>query len=67
MIVTDTFFHDPPKYAIEFKSKQLQMMEDEQRYETYCTEDAEVAFVAYGISSRIAREAVNIGRAEGVK
>ena len=67
IIVTDTFFHDPPKYAVEFKAKQLQMMEDEQRYETYCTEDAEVVFVAYGISSRIAREAVDMGRAEGLK
>lgn len=66
-IVTDTFFHDPPQYAIEHKAKQLKMMEDEQRYENYCTEDAEVVFVAYGISSRIAREAVDLARAEGLK
>lgn len=41
--------------------------EKEQRAEEYRMEDAEFAYVAYGISSRMARSAVDELRAEGVK
>jgi 2-oxoglutarate ferredoxin oxidoreductase subunit alpha len=40
---------------------------DEQRVETYLTEDADIAIVAFGASARIARSAVNSARAEGIK
>ena len=40
---------------------------NEQRWESYQAEDADVVLVAYGISSRISKEAVNMARAEGFK
>ena len=42
-------------------------MEEEQRYENIQVEDAELVLVAYGISSRVCRETVEIARAEGLK
>lgn len=43
------------------------MRENEQRWESVLVEDAEVVLVAYGISSRICKEAVQIARAEGLR
>lgn len=43
------------------------MEQREQRYECIQVEDAEVVLVAYGISSRVCREAVEIAREEGFK
>ena len=43
------------------------MEEEEQRYENIQVEDAEVVLVAYGISSRVSREAVEIAREQGFK
>ncbi len=40
---------------------------DEQRVETYLTEDADIVVVAFGACARIARSAVNTARAEGIK
>ncbi|MDR0347217.1 MAG: 3-methyl-2-oxobutanoate dehydrogenase subunit VorB [Coriobacteriales bacterium] len=40
---------------------------DEQRAESYLTEDAEFVIVAYGAASRIARSAVNKAREQGIK
>ena len=39
----------------------------EARAEEYLTEDAELILTAYGISGRIAKSAVNLLRAEGIK
>ena len=39
----------------------------EQRWESIMVEDADVVLVAYGISSRVAKEAVKIARREGMK
>jgi 2-oxoglutarate ferredoxin oxidoreductase subunit alpha len=39
----------------------------EVRYDTYCADDADYVFVAYGICARICREAVDRLRADGVK
>lgn len=41
--------------------------ESEHRHETYRTEDADIVLVAYGISSRIAKSAVDQARAEGIR
>ncbi len=41
--------------------------EHEVRYDTYRTEDAEVVVVAYGAVSRIAKNAIDQARAEGIK
>ncbi|AQQ70854.1 2-oxoglutarate oxidoreductase subunit KorA [Limihaloglobus sulfuriphilus] len=39
----------------------------EVRYEEYMTEDADIVMVSYGISSRIARGAVDVSRKKGIK
>ncbi len=41
--------------------------EQEQRYELYQMEDAEYAIVAFGIASRVAKNAIAVLRKEGVK
>ena len=40
---------------------------DEQRAESYLTDDADIVLVAFGGAARIARSAVNLARAEGIK
>jgi 2-oxoglutarate ferredoxin oxidoreductase subunit alpha len=44
-----------------------QMQESELRYEAYRVEDANLILVAYGYTARVAKEAVNMARAEGIK
>ena len=52
----------------EYLLKKYQEIEEtEQRWESFCTEDAEIVLVAYGISSRVSKEAVKIARAKGLK
>ncbi len=48
-------------------SKWDRMKETECRYEEYLIEDAKVVVVAYGISARLVRAAVNLARAEGIE
>lgn len=55
------------EYAKRWKAKILKMKEEEQRWEAYRTEDAEVIYVAFGISSRVAVQAVEQARKEGIK
>lgn len=50
-----------------WKEKISVMRENEQDWENYRTEDAEVVYVAYGISSRIAKQAVDLARSRGIK
>ena len=52
---------------IRLNAKYDLIREKEQRAELYRMDDAEYAFVAYGISSRMARTAADILRAEGIK
>ena len=49
------------------QAKYREIEKNEQDYECYCSEDAEIVIVAYGICSRIARGAVNTLRSEGIK
>ncbi len=49
------------------KNKYDGMAAKEQRYESVQVDDAELVLVAYGISSRICKEAVMIAREKGVK
>lgn len=58
-------YYTHPDYEGYLREKYRQM-EEEQRYETVAVEDAEVVLVAYGISSRVCREAVELARAEGI-
>ncbi len=47
------------KYAI--------VEENEVMYETYCMEDAEICVAAFGIASRVSRNAIDAARAQGIK
>ena len=49
------------------KAKYDTMIAKEQRWENVCVEDADVVLVAYGISSRICKEAVAMARAKGIR
>ena len=60
-------YYTHPDYEGYLSSKYAQMEEEEQRYENIQVEDAEVVLVAYGISSRVSRETVEIARAQGFK
>jgi 2-oxoglutarate ferredoxin oxidoreductase subunit alpha len=52
-------------YDNYLKSKYDSMTEKEQRWEEVRTDDAELILVAYGISSRICEEVVDLARKEG--
>lgn len=49
------------------QAKYDQIEADEVRYETYRTEDAEIVVVAYGAAARIAQNAIDMARAEGLR
>lgn len=51
--------HERDKYAL--------ITENEQRWESVCTEDAEIVLVAYGISSRLSKAAIKVARKNGMK
>lgn len=54
-------------YMHYLRDKVAKMEKDEQRWESVQTEDADIILVAYGISSRVSKEAVKMARAKGVK
>lgn len=58
---------DGPIYDVHIREKYSKMREQEQRYEAVNTEDADIILVAYGISSRICKRAVKLGRDSGLK
>ncbi len=58
---------DLEEVNIRLNRKYDVIRQKEQRAEMYRMEDAEYAFVAYGISSRMARTAANILRNEGIR
>jgi len=53
-----------PEYVL---NKYTAMEENEQRWENFYTDDAEIVIVAYGTSSRIAKSAVLRARKQGIK
>ncbi len=55
------------EYPDYLRAKYARMEENEQRWESVQTEDAEIVVVAYGVSSRVAKSAVIRARKEGVK
>lgn len=65
-VVINRFYFDQdfPTYLQE---KYASIERDEQRWEAYQTEDAEIVLVAYGCSSRICREAVDMAREQGFR
>ncbi|MGB7545127.1 MAG: 3-methyl-2-oxobutanoate dehydrogenase subunit VorB [Methanothrix sp.] len=54
-------------HNLKLQAKYDRIRENETAYESYRLEDADVILVAYGISSRIARSAVDEARKEGIK
>lgn len=61
-----------PEHALEELNFELQatyerVREKEVRYDTYMADDADYLLVAFGTSSRLCRNAVNILRKEGIK
>ena len=66
--LTDPFnYISGEEYEKIWRAKIADMKEHEQQWEEYQTQDAEVIYVAYGISSRVAFQAVDQARAEGIK
>ena len=59
--------HDDPDFGPKIARKIEAMAEEEQRWETYMTEDAETIFTAYGLPSRTAKGAVDKLREAGEK
>lgn len=55
------------QHNIHLQQKYSLIKANEIRYETIRTEDAELVLVAYGITSRIARSAMEKARSEGIK
>lgn len=64
--VTNLFYYRDD-YSEFLTDKYDKMVENEQRWESIQVEDAELVLVAYGISSRVCREAVRLGREQGIK
>lgn len=58
---------DLEEVNIRLNRKYDRIREKEQRFENYRMEDAEYAFVAFGIASRMARSAVDALRESGIK
>jgi 2-oxoglutarate ferredoxin oxidoreductase subunit alpha len=60
-------FDDQSRHVEHLLKKYEEMAREEQRAELYLTEDADVVVVAFGIVSRLCKQAVNTLRARGVR
>lgn len=60
-------YYTDPGYETFLRKKYQAIVENEQRYESIQTEDADIILVAYGISARVAMDAVDAGREKGMK
>ena len=59
--------HVQEKHNLHLQDKYRKMEENECRFETFDTEDAEYLIVAYGSSARIAQKTVVLAREKGIK
>lgn len=68
-LVTSIFldFDELEDFNYRIQEKYRTIQEQEVEYQEYLISDADIVLVAYGISSRIARSAVDIARQEGIK
>lgn len=64
--IQNIYFLDPD-YEKHLLEKYHRIEKAEQRWEAVCTEDAELILAAYGISSRMCKEAVKEARGQGLK
>lgn len=60
-------YYTHPDYEAYLRGKYKEIEETEQRYEMIQVEDAKVVLVAYGISSRVCMETVEMARKKGMK
>lgn len=65
--VTSSWYYKADTFDEYLKAKYDRMTANEQRWENYEVTDADVVLVAYGISSRICKEAVQEARKKGIK
>lgn len=54
-------------YVGYLREKYARIEAEEQRWESVSTDDAEIVIVAYGISSRVSKDAVKMARSRGIK
>ena len=68
-LVTSIFldFDQLEEFNFKLQNKYAKVKQNEVDFEEYLMEDAEIILVSYGISSRIARSAVELARANGIK
>lgn len=66
-VVSNVCFYGQPNYEEYLQAKYKEIEDKEQRWEEIEVADAEIITVAYGISSRICKEAVKMARAQGIK
>lgn len=66
-VVSNVCFYGHKDYENYLWNKYKEIEENEQRWESVAVEDAEIVTVAFGISSRICKEAVKLARAAGIK
>lgn len=68
-LVTSIFldFEQLEEFNYELQEKYAKIAEEEVEYEEYQVDDADIILVSYGISSRIARSAVDKSREKGLK
>ena len=64
--ITSSMYYDTD-YDNTIKNKYDKMEANEQMWDEYELEDAEIVLVAYGITSRICKEAVKLARQKGIK
>lgn len=58
---------DMERKNFQLQAKYKKIEENEVEYEEYQMDDAEIVYIAYGVSSRLVKKAVDIARAEGLK
>ena len=67
-VITNVYYQmGADNYMTYLREKYAQIEANEQRWESVCTEDAEIVLVAYGISSRVSKEVVKVARRRGMK
>ena len=67
-VITNVYYQmGADNYMTYLREKYAQIEANEQRWESVCTEDAEIVLVAYGISYRVSKEAVKVARRRGMK
>ena len=67
-VITNVYYQmGADNYMTYLREKYAQIEANEQRWESVCAEDAEIVLVAYGISSRVSKEAVKVARRRGMK